>query len=470
MTVVPSPRRRLDLTAASIAAVIFVVSICAYTLLTTHYRMYYWSLEDLRVYQLGGKVALHDGPLYTKAFPSGLPFLYTPFAALLFALVSGAKFALLKVLVTVANILAVIAATWLSFGLAGPVPSTSRDRTRRIAGTLFISALAIWLDPVSQTLSYGQINLLIMLLVLADLTPAPFRNTGGRRWWKGAGVGIAGGIKLTPLAFSGYLLVTRRFRAFGVSMLALAATIGFSFIFLPEQSTQYWIDGKFNAAGHLGSGYGANQSLYGMILRLTHKSPHFNTVWLVAAALVGVGGLLLAAWAHRRGDELLAICVCAVTGLLVSPISWNHHWVWAVPVLVWASARLPRDLPRRWRRVAWLVAAAVFAVFVDVPHHVAMPTHGAKANITPDLSLLTHVTGWMGFMPMYGNDGYYWSGTQIIVGNLYVVFGLVFLLAAFGYLVSRRTPVVTSAVPHEELTPAATGSGQAQQPGRRSDR
>lgn len=428
MTDVPHGRRRLAI--ASAAAVIFAGSILGYAWLDMHFPREYFALEDLRIYQLGGKQALHDGPLYTKAFPRSLPFLYPPFAALLFATVAPVTFAHLKVLMTAANILALIGSTWLAFGLAG-----TRDRWPRFSGTLFVSALAMWLDPVAQTLSFGQINLLLMLLVLADLS-------AGRR--KGAGIGIAAGIKLTPGIFAVYLLITRRLRAFGMAVAAIAVTVGISFFFLPKQSAQYWLDRKFDSTAHLGSNYAGNQSMYAMIERLTHKGPHLHTIWLAAVVLVAAGGLLLALWAHRRGDELLAICLCAVTGLLVSPISWNHHWVWAVPVLVWALARLPRDLPRRWRPFALLVFAAVFAVFMAVPKH-KPGTH----------SMLAHVTGWIWFMPVQGNSGYYWTGTQIIVGNLYVVFGLAFLLAVLGYLLATRsTPETAPPAPAEELTPA----------------
>ena len=49
-----------------------------------------------------------------------------------------------------------------------------------------------------------------------------------------------------------------------------------------------------------------------------------------------------------------------VLGLLISPISWSHHWVWCLPALMSVSAAT-----WRWRSTALGVAAAAgFLVFV----------------------------------------------------------------------------------------------------------
>jgi alpha-1,2-mannosyltransferase len=437
-------RRRLGFAAATGGAVILAISLIGYWRLTERFPKQYWTLEDLDVYRLGAKVALHDGPLYADKFrTNNLPFLYPPFAALLFAVVSGLSFATLKLVMTVANIAALALTIWFALGLAG-----TRDRYWRLAGTFLLTAATLWFDPVAQTLSFGQVNLLLMVLVVADLSLAD------RRGIKGAGTGIAAGVKLTPLIFSAHLLVTRRFRAFAVSIGTFVATIAIGFVLVPHESVKYWIDGTFYSAGHLGSNYGGNQSLYGMIERLTHNSAHMHTIWTAAAVVVLAGGLALSVWAHRRGDDLLAVCVTAVTGLLISPISWNHHWVWAVPVLVWTFARLPRSLPSRWRPFGWLAAAATFLVFLALPKHPTTPYPLAPVHASPGITdPLAHVTGWIWLMPMYGNDGYFWSGTQIIVGNLYVIFGLIFLLVAWGYLTLAQRRVSPAAAPAEELSP-----------------
>lgn len=456
---------QVPIACAVLSAALLAVSLIAYVRLNERFPKEYWVLEDLDVYRLGAKVALHDGPLYTDTFRSNhLPFLYPPFAALLFAIVAGLKFTTLKLWMTVANICALAITVWFAFGLAG-----TRDRYWRLAGTLLITALTLWFDPVSQTLSFGQVNLLLMMLVIADLSLAD------RRLIKGMGVGIAAGIKITPLIFSAHLLVTRRFRAFAVSIGTLLATILIGFLVVPRESVKYWIKGTFYSAGHLGSGYGGNQSMYGMLQRVTHNGHHMHIYWMVAAVIVAAAGLTLSVWAHRRHDDLLAVCVSAVTGLLISPISWNHHWVWAVPVLVWTFARLPRSLPTRWRPLGWLAAAATFVVFVALPKHLTtqhplVPPPAAPGTTTTDT--LAHITGWIWLMPMYGNDGYFWSGTQIIVGNLYVVFGLIFLLVAWGYLAAtqHRTSPATSDTPATAEPATAAAEPTAAEPTAASSR
>jgi alpha-1,2-mannosyltransferase len=58
--------------------------------------------------------------------------------------------------------------------------------------------------------------------------------------------------------------------------------------------------------------------------------------------VVAVAGLSLAAAASRRGDEALGFGLCAVTGLLISPISWIHHWVIVIPALLAAGLTAAR--------------------------------------------------------------------------------------------------------------------------------
>jgi alpha-1,2-mannosyltransferase len=426
------------------AGVLLIASAIAHFTLVAHLPRIYWDLEDLGVYRLGGKQALSNGALYTKAFPRALPFLYPPFAALLFAVVAHVSFAMLKWLMTGASLFGLVLSVWLALGMAGV-----RRGGNRVAATMTVIALALWLDPVSQTLSFGQINILLMMLVLVDFRLADrFRA-------KGALTGIAAGIKLTPLVFSGYLLFTRRYRAFAVSVAVLIVTIGLSFAVLPNQTTQYYIDGKINSTTHLGTGFGANQSLYGMIQRLTHRGAGMHTIWMAAAVVTAICGLLLAAWAHRRGDELLGVCVAAVTGLLISPVSWNHHWVWAVPMFIWAAVRLPRELSRRWRPLAWLLAAAILVAFADIPKHAT----NVPGNHAQDV--LAHITGWIWLMPMQGNAGYYWSGSQIFVGNLFIFTGIAFLLAAAAYLATRSPANVPAPAQTSGAHPVSVGPSVA---------
>jgi alpha-1,2-mannosyltransferase len=77
-------------------------------------------------------------------------------------------------------------------------------------------------------------------------------------------------------------------------------------------------------------------------------------VWPVSAA-VGLVGLVVAAKVHREVSAFAGLLTCAVVSLLVSPITWTHHMVWVVPVVIWLA--LADDAPRRARR--WAAGVAV---------------------------------------------------------------------------------------------------------------
>ena len=53
--------------------------------------------------------------------------------------------------------------------------------------------------------------------------------------------------------------------------------------------------------------------------------------WIILAILVVIAGLVTAALLYRAGQPVPAMLACALTGLLVSPLSWDHHWVWVAP-------------------------------------------------------------------------------------------------------------------------------------------
>ncbi len=86
-------------------------------------------------------------------------------------------------------------------------------------------------------------------------------------------------------------------------------------------------------------------------------------MWLVAAALATVLGVW-AAWACLRvGDRAAGFLAVQITGLLVSPISWSHHWVWVLPLLLWCLFGDRRRRPAvRLLAVGWFVATGSYVV------------------------------------------------------------------------------------------------------------
>ena len=378
-----------------------------YALLVHASPQYYWQQIDTAVYRDGG-IAVRNQPamLYALALgPAKLPFTYPPFAALVFAAVSGVSFAAWQVGLTALTIGLLPVVAYLSLGLAGRPAGLAR-----VAAAFAIAAVGLWLEPVAMTLFFGQINVVLLALVVGDLA-LPERIKG-----KGIGIGLAAGVKLTPLIFIPYLLFTRRVKAAAVAALTFAVTVGLGFALLPRASAVYWHDQIFRPRKYF---HLDDQSLNGVILRLTHAGPDAHAYWLVAAVVVGIAGLASAILASRRGHELLGLVTCAATGLLVSPISWSHHYVYVLPALVLAVCG-PRRLGYRILGVALLVG-----LFGWWP----LPI-GSQGGYDPNAQLLPR--GLLLLAPNRGNFGaveFTWRGLELIVGNYYVLTLLVFIAA-----------------------------------------
>jgi len=288
---------------------------------------------DLRIYRFGGQITGHVAPWYDPRRGSplydwpgyhGLKFTYSPFAAVIFTVLTVPTAIELLAGSIAVSVLALAAAVWFTLGGLGYRPGVAR------AGlTLLTAAAALALEPVQRILSLGQIDLVLVALIIWDMCQPD------RRWWQGMGVGVAAGIKLVPLIFVPYLLLTRRFRQAAVASATFAATVLTGFIVLPADSDRYWLGGLFADGSRAGfAGFGGNQSLRGVITRLAGSVAGGQPAWLAAAAVTLVTGLICAAVIDRAGHHLLGVLGCALTGLLVSPVSWDHHWVWAVPAVV----------------------------------------------------------------------------------------------------------------------------------------
>ncbi len=197
-------------------------------------------------------------------------------------------------------------------------------------------AVAVWLQPVFDTLDVGQVNLILMLLVIADLA-----FDGTKRWPTGILIGIATAIKLTPAIFIIYLLVTGRTRgAIRAAIMTVTLTVA-GFVVAPSDSARFWLQGKFVDTAWMIHPIPVdditNQSLNGALLRLFGHVP--PVVSIIAGLATACVGLTVAVIAHRRGEPVAGMLACAIAGLLVSPLSWHEHWVWIVPVLMWLAVK-----------------------------------------------------------------------------------------------------------------------------------
>ncbi|MCP3802466.1 glycosyltransferase 87 family protein [Allokutzneria sp. A3M-2-11 16] len=324
---------------------------------------------DVLVYSAGGDVVLQGRPLYEGPVLNALEFTYTPFAALIFTPLALFDADTLKILSTLGNLALLVAAIWLSLRRLG-----YRGNRDLVLLTVLLTGPLFWLEAVRTTFWLGQINLLLLVIVLWDLT-----SRAGNRW-KGVGVGIAAGIKLTPAIFIVYLLITRRFRAAGVATASFLGTIGLGFLVIPSDAVKYWT-GTFFTSGRVGPTiWPSNQSVRGMLARFFDTNEPPTILWLLVAGSLGLAGLAVAAWAAGRGNELLGVTMCGLTATMVSPFSWCHHWVWFVPLLVFL---VHAALTYRARAATALIVAVYllgFAWLVKVhqltPPHTPPPDSG----------------------------------------------------------------------------------------------
>ncbi len=416
------------LVAAGLA--VFAVGLGGYLAFTMTQPAIRWLVPvDLSVYREAGLVAAHVPPAYNPRLSSplydwpglGLKFTYPPFAALVFTVLTLPKWPVLLRLSIGVNIAALVVAIWVTLGGLG-----YRIGLARLGGALLLAGALLWIEPVQRTLYLGQIELLLMALILWDMFQPD------RRWWKGAGVGIAAGIKLTPLVFIPWLLLTRRYRQAAVASGTFAGTIAFGFIFMPADSRLWWFDGLFLRAGRTGFiGWEGNQSLDGIITRLAGSIAAGQPFWLASAAVVLVTGLGAAALLDQAGHRVPAVLTCALTGLLISPISWDHHWVWIAPAVTMLVVYAIRaGGPLRWAFASG--AVLVGAIFGSWP--------GFLWGQPLDLGGF-----WMGliWIPPNTNPGtferlgdrswyaeYHWHGWQLLSGNLYVLTGFALFVVA----------------------------------------
>ena len=423
---------------------------------------------DLTVYRDGGLIVRHVSPYYDpRAYAPlydwggysslALKFTYPPFAAVAFAPLSILPSKAMVACSVIGNMAALVAALWFTFGGLG-----YRDRRVRLGATLLAAAVTFWLQPVVRTIYLGQVNLILMAMIMWDLCQPETTKTGKVRWWRGLATGVAAGIKLTPLIFIPYLLLTRRFREAAGTVAGFLFTVAVGFVFLPHDSSQWWFHGLIwkdgNRAGFVG--WAGNQSLHALTSRLMGSVAAGQTAWIIAAFFAFILGMTAAYLFDRAGHRVVAILVTALTGLLMSPISWDHHWVsiaLAVAVTGHYAIACGRRGAKTTARWLWALVAGMIFAFAAWP----------DAIFTNARNLGKFSLGWLWMQKntnpiLYSKHGdqawyveYHWHGFQLLWGNAYIFSGMALLLVALfiGFRLRRRTPVA------EEVTQPPVGAG-----------
>jgi alpha-1,2-mannosyltransferase len=311
---------------AVVAPVLLAISIAA-RLAWTYLVPNGANFVDLHVY-VGGAGALDQpGTLYdyvyadqTPDFP--LPFTYPPFAAVAFYPLHLLPFGFLAL----AWQLGIFAALYGVVRISQRLLPGEGVGDRRVA--MLWTAVGIWIEPLRSTFDYGQINVLLVLAVLYAVYST--------RWWlSGLLVGLAAGVKLTPAASGLYFVGARRWGTVVFSAVVFVGTVAVSALVVGDQTRYYFTEllGDADRVGPIGTSF--NQSWRGGISRILGHDAGYGPIVLAGIAVTGV--LAFLAWRAIGGasDRLGAIVIVQLFGLLLSPISWTHHWVWLIPLMIW---------------------------------------------------------------------------------------------------------------------------------------
>lgn len=327
---------------------------------------------DVDVYRMGGQAWLQHRPLYADGatfhtrIGLDLPFTYPPLSAIVFSPLALVSLSAASVAITVTTLILLLVSVWLV--LTNLHVADAGQRRWLTAGIVALSVLT--LEPIQANFAFGQVNVVLMTLVIADCLP---RRTP---WPRGVLLGLAIALKLTPAVFLLYFVLRRDGRAALTAIASFVAATLLGCALAWRDSREYWLH-TITQTDRIGAAtLNTNQNIAGAVARLgLGESGQF--VWWTVACFAVLG---LTVWAVRRvlaarEDALAVICV-ALFGLVVSPVSWSHHWVWGLPTLIVTSV-----LAYRRRNAALgVVAAAGVALMVWTPLYLLPEHHEETAS------------------------------------------------------------------------------------------
>ncbi|TLM85828.1 glycosyltransferase 87 family protein [Pseudarthrobacter sp. NamE5] len=305
---------------------------------------------DLRVYWAGAREFIGGGDLYAEGLPGtpfgGMSFTYPPFAAALMAPLALLPVELALVFQTLLNLIfagavGLLIARYLH---SKSVFSVDSGRSRIWLTAAAVTGLVLLLGPWRNSLALGQINPLLLVLIAVDLLGSSRRRPDGLLP-RGILTGIAAGIKLTPLVFLLYFVVRGDIKSALRMGATFAGTVALMAVLAPVLSAQYWLAslGQTNRVGDLSRF--ENVSIRGLIARLEVEPAVGTLLWVAASVAVVALGALAVFVSRRDTDQWGAVAATAIVMLLVSPVSWGHHWVWVAIMIPAVMGRFAESAP-----------------------------------------------------------------------------------------------------------------------------
>lgn len=353
------------------------------------------NLIDLHVY-VDGAASMTSGRLYDFAYDLDstgfpLPFTYPPFAAVVFFPLHWLPFGLVGFLWQLATIAALFGVIRIALQLV--VGEAANGKEYYVAAALW-TALTMWMEPVRANLDLGQVGLFLVLALMVAVRSS--------RWWlSGLLVGLTAGIKLTPAVTGLYFLARRQWRVVLASAAVFGASVLLSWAVIGDEARLYFTDlmGDTSRIGPVGSAN--NQSMRGALSRLAGHD--VGTGLAVAIGLLVTAALCVLAWrALDPEDRLGQLLIVQFVGLFASPISWDHHWIWVVPLLIWlAHGPLRSAVGTRILCGVWAVVMLVGVsslLFSLQPSRWDFSRPGYLAVLgTVNVTLALATLGWMAF-------------------------------------------------------------------------
>jgi alpha-1,2-mannosyltransferase len=334
-----------------------VVSFILLPLVIVNGQMWPYSANtvDLNVYRLAVQDMVNGRDIYLTSTPvDHLKFIYPPIAAILMTPLLLGPYIVWQII-------------WTVIGTGALLSVLRRIKVPRgLAVGVIAAALVLAMEPIRTTMGYGQVNTMLMALVVVDLLPDDPDTP--RRIPRGALIGLAAAIKLTPLLFVVFAFLIVRHRVAVMAIVSFVFFTGVAWILLPKESLEYWRGlgkGEVNTAGPV---YVGNQSISGAMTRwFTEDRKTVITALAIGFVIAGIG-TLVAAWWWRHGEKVFAVGLVGLATCLASPLSWTHHHVWAVILLV--AVTMSSTLPRWavWMSRAWAVWIALCLPLAVLPY------------------------------------------------------------------------------------------------------
>lgn len=373
----PSAIQRV-ITIAAVLALAFGVGIMWYEFLGRSGKPFVFI--DLDYYRAALQTVVAQQPLY----PS-LP--YPPVAVLLIAGLGGLPVVLGNQVWTAASIITCLTlgalVTWRSSQALGEERVDRWEFVLRgsIAALLLLTSL-----PMFSQLENGQITLLIIALAFLDVAQVVSKKA------QGILVGVAGAIKLTPLIFIPYYLVTGQRRQAAVATASFGLVTALGFAMFPSDSLFFW--------AHLGKNdqFGDparfdNLSIHAALERWLPAVNQLPLAWVALGLVVAVFAMVRARRHFLHGEMMAAALTVGASSVVLAPITWPHYDVWVVLAALW----LLLSSERRSK----LIGLAIYLVF-------SLPYALMIMSAASDRSLLALVA----------------SDVRVLVPVLIAVFGL----------------------------------------------